>query len=365
MNITGIIVEYNPFHNGHIYHINKAKEITNCDLLVAVTSGNFTQRGEISVINKFDKTKAALENGVDLVVELPYIYTVQNASVFGSKAVEILDMLKVNNIVFGSETNNLEELKKFTDYCIDVDHLKEELSKGESFPKAYGLLAGSLFPNDILAVSYLKKIKETNIKPYSIQRTNNFNSEDIKEVASAKAIRKALKENADYRISTPLKIDNPIFNEELYPYLQRVLLTSDKKELDNIFLVSEGIENLLVKNAEEHDNYENFINASLSRRYTRARINRICLNIINNISKEDFSSLTDMDYVRVLGFNSKGQEYLKCLRDDENIKTVTQFKNIPLPYKRIEWKTSEIYGSFTNNRKEYLKKELKGPVIID
>ena len=156
MNVTGIIVEYNPFHNGHIYHINKAKEITNADLLIAVCSGNYVQRGEPSIINKFDKTRAALQHGVDLVVELPYIFTVQNASVFGQKSVEILNNLKVNSIVFGSECNNLEELNNFASHSINIDHLKEELDKGNSYPKSYGLLAGSLYPNDILAVSYLK-----------------------------------------------------------------------------------------------------------------------------------------------------------------------------------------------------------------
>ena len=111
MNISGIIVEYNPFHNGHLYHLNKTKELTNPDLIIAITSGNFTQRGEISIINKFDKTMAALEHGIDLVVELPYIYTLQNSSVFGKRSVELLNKLGINNLVFGSETNNLEELK--------------------------------------------------------------------------------------------------------------------------------------------------------------------------------------------------------------------------------------------------------------
>ncbi len=365
MNVSGIVVEYNPFHNGHLYHLNKVKEFTNPDLIIAITSGNFTQRGEISIINKFDKTKVALENGVDIVIELPYIYTVQNASVFGSKSVELLNKLKINNLVFGSETNNLEELKDFASYNIEIDYLKEILDQGNSFPKAYGLLAGSLYPNDILGIAYLKALENTNIKPFLIQRTNSYHSEELANIASAKAIREAIKNNQDYKIATPLTISSPIFNDDLYPYLQRLLLTMDKNALKDIFLVSEGIENLLISNTSKYDDYNSFINACVSRRYTKARIQRICTHIINQISKAEVNKLEPLDYVRVLGFNKKGQEYLRQFRKNEDVKIVTQFKNIPDSYKQIEWKVANLYATYTSDRKEYLKQELKGPIIID
>lgn len=363
MNVTGIIVEYNPFHNGHIYHINKAKELTSPDLLISVCSGNYVQRGEPSIINKFEKTKAALKYGVDLVVELPYIYTIQNATVFGQKSVEILNHLKVNNIVFGSECNNLEELKNFANHSINIDHLKEELDKGNSYPKSYGLLAGSLYPNDILAVSYLKAIKDTNITPYSIQRTNDYHDKDLKEISSALAIRKAIKENKDIKAQCSIEIKEPIFMSDMYSYLQRLLLTKSKEELKNIFLVSEGIENLLIKNAYEYNNYGDFLNYSISKRYTRSRINRICLNIMNNITKDEVNNLPPLDYIRVLGFNSKGQEYLKSIKDS-NIKIVSQFKKISESYKNIEWKVNNLYATYLNDKDSYIKEELKGPIII-
>lgn len=362
MNVTGIIVEYNPFHNGHLYHINKAKQLTSPDVLVAVTSGNFNQRGDISIINKFEKTKAALNNGVDLVVELPYAYTVQNAYVFGSKAVEILNMLNTNQIVFGSETNNIEELKKYAQLEVDVTRLKQLMHDGNSYPKSYGLLSSYLYPNDMLAVTYLKALASTNIKPISIQRTNDYHSTDIDIVSSATAIRKAIKENKDISSTTSLIIDNPIFNEDLYQYIRNILFTRSCLELSNIFLVSEGIENLLKTNAIKYDNYEDFIENSVSRRYTRSRIQRILLHIANNITKDEIASLPDMNYVRVLGFNSKGQELIRTLKDKTNI--VTQFKNIPEPYKNIEWKTSLVYSSLTSKPSEYIKQELKGPIIV-
>lgn len=362
MKIAGLIVEYNPFHNGHLYHINKAKELTNPDVLVAITSGNYNQRGDISIINKFDKTKAALENGIDLVVELPYIYTTQNAYVFGSKAVDILNKLNTNYLVFGSETNNLEELKKYAQLEVDVTRLKQLMHDGNSYPKSYGLLSSSLYPNDMLAVTYLKALAITNIEPISIQRTNDYLSQDLNIISSATAIRKAVKDNLDISKTTPIKINDPIFNEDLYPYIRNILFTHSSEQLSKIFLVSEGIENLLKDNAIKYDNYEDFINNSVSRRYTKSRIQRILLQIANNITKNEVSALPDNNYIRVLGFNNKGQELLKSLKEDVNI--VTQFKNIPEAYKDIEWRTSLTYSSLLKDGQAYIKQELKGPIIL-
>lgn len=362
MKISGIIVEYNPFHNGHLYHIEETRRLTEPDLLIGVCTGNYNQRGDVSIIDKFSKAKAALENGVDLVVELPYIYTVQNAYVFGSNAVKILDMLNCDHLVFGSETNNLEELKKYAELEVDVTRLKQLLHDGNSYPKSYGLLSGSLYPNDMLAVTYLKALRNTNIIPVSIQRTNSYHSEDLDIVSSASAIRKAIREGKDISKATPISIDEAVFNEDLYPYIRNLLFTKSSKELSDIFLVSEGIENLLKENAIKYDNYEDFIDACVSRRYTRSRIQRILLHIANNIKKEDVDNLPELNYIRVLGFNSKGQKYLKEIKEKTNI--VTSFKNIPQPFKDIEWKTSLIYASLLNDTSAYIKRELQEPVII-
>lgn len=362
MNVTGIIVEYNPFHNGHIKHIKEARKLTKADILIAITSGNFTQRGDVSILDKFEKTKAALDYGVDLVIELPYIYTVQNAKVFGEKAVELLNAIGVDSIVFGSETCNIEELNKYAELNINVDYLKEIMDTGLSYPKAYGLLASSLYPNDILAVSYLKAIKNTSIKAYPIKRTSKYHDTKLKKICSASAIRKAIKDKQDYSIGTPIKIKHPHFNDELYTYLRRLLFTKTKKDLQKIFLVSEGIEGLLIKNAYKYDNYDDFIYNSVSKRYTKARIQRVILQIINNIETKDVKSLGRLNYIRVLGFNSKGQKYLREFESNK-YKVVTQFKNIPNKYKDIEWKVSQIYASLYKKPQDYLLKELKGPII--
>lgn len=362
MKITGLIVEYNPFHNGHIRHIKESIKLTNPDLVIAITSGNFTQRGEVSIINKFDKTKAALKYGVDLVVELPYIYTVQNGNEFGKKAVQILNELGVTDIVFGSETNNINELNKMSSFNINIDNLKEIMSTGVSYPKAYGILTDSLYPNDILAVSYLKEINKTKITPHSINRTTKFHDTKLKKISSAKAIRNAIEHNKKIDIATPIKIKEPHFTKELYPLLRHSLLTQDVKQLNKIFLVNEGIENLLIKNALKYDTYEDFINNSISYRYTRSRIMRVCLHILTNLTKSDFKRYSKDKYIRVLGFNSKGQKYLKSLKNSK-IKITTLFKNINPDSKEIEWKASILYSSLLRKPNEYLKQELKGPII--
>lgn len=362
MNVTGIIVEYNPFHNGHIKHIKQALKLTKCDLLVAITSGSYCQRGDVSIINKFDKTKAALDYGVDLVIELPYIYTLQNAKVFGEKAIELLNAIGVNNLVFGSETNNIEELQKYAELNINVDYLKEIMATGLSYPKAYGLLASSLYPNDILAVSYLRAIKGKNIKAFPIKRTTKYHSDVLKKICSASAIRNAIKNKQDYSIGTPIKVKEPHFNNELYPYIRRILMTSSKEELSRIFMVSEGIENLLKKNAYAYDYYDDFINNCVSKRYTKARIQRVLVHILNNISKNEVGNINKLDYIRVLGFNAKGQEYLRNYHN-KSYRIVTQFKNIPEDYKNIEWKVASTYALLLKKPKEYLQKELKGPII--
>ncbi|MBQ5444332.1 MAG: nucleotidyltransferase family protein [Erysipelotrichaceae bacterium] len=361
MKRTGIIVEYNPFHNGHKYHIEQSRSLCDPDVLIACMSGNFNQRGDISIINKYEKTYAALSHGVDLVIELPYIYTVQNAYVFARSGVKLLQKLGIEELVFGSETGNLEELSKYADLEVDVTRLKELLHDGNSFPMSYGLLAGSLYPNDILAVAYLKALKDTSIKPLCIQRTNEYHSNNLDVIASATAIRNALQQGKDVSMATDISFDEPLFNKDLYPYIRRLLFTMSSEELRGIFLMSEGIENLLKRNAVRYDDYEDFLNASISRRYTRSRIQRILLHLCCHVRTKDVADLKEPDYIRVLGFNVKGRALLKEVREDVNI--VTLFKNIPEPYKSIEYRSDLLYASLLKDSNAYIKRQLEGPVI--
>lgn len=370
MIVTGIVVEYNPFHNGHIHHIKEARQKTNCDVLVAVMSGNFVQRGEPAIINKWERTKAALEHEVDLIIEIPFPFVNQNASVFAKAAVQLLKLAQCDYIVFGSETNNIEELKEFSNLNIRVDHLKELMDTGMSYPEAYGLLSKAFYPNDILAIAYLKALKGSNITPIAIQRTNHYHDQTINDqtIVSASAIRNALRNNEEISKTTPmaesLKSTHLNYMADFYPMIRSLLLTSDPQHLSKICLFSEGIENHLIKQAERYYNYDDFINNSTSRRYTTSRIQRTLVAMMTQIMQQEIDDLPPLNFLKVLGFNEIGQKYLRTLMDQE-IKVITRFNKIPEVYAQLELKTAAIYALNMNPSEidTTWNREFSGPII--
>ena len=210
MKIIGIIAEYNPFHNGHLYQINKIKEMYPDSLLVGVISSCFTQRGEISILNKWDKTKIAIEKGLDIVIELPFVYATQSSDIFAKGAIDILNKLKIDTLVFGTESDNIDKLKELADIQLNNTEynikVKEYLDKGLNYPtalnKALIELSSSKVdtPNDLLSLSYIKEIKRNNynIEVINIQRTTSYHGKDIKDnITSASNIRKLYLEGKD------------------------------------------------------------------------------------------------------------------------------------------------------------------------
>ena len=360
MQATGLIVEYNPFHNGHIYHLTKAKELTKPDVLVAVMSGNWTQRGTPAVTNKWERAKIAVTYGVDLVLELPYINAVQNADRFALGAVSILDLAKVSAIVFGSECGNLEALKEISEISFDPNHFKENLDAGYSYPASYDQFSSRYGPNDILGVAYLKALKETNIKPYVIKREVNYFDSNINKISSAYAIRQAIREHKDISETTPMNYLTKIPQwEDYYPLLRYILLTTPSSELHERFLVSEGIENLFIKEAIRNDSYSGFISACTTRRYTTSRIQRTLVHILSGTTTKEKNELPKLDYLRVLAYNQKGQEYLHELRN-KKIQIANKFIQIPLPYRDLEYKATLAYAFPQTMREQLIQQEIYG-----
>lgn len=363
MKACGIIVEYNPFHNGHLYHIKKAKEITNCDILIAITSTNFVQRGELSCLDKWLKTQIALDHGVDIVVELPYLYTVQNADIFAKGAVDTLALFDIDNIVFGSESNNLDNLQKIVSISKTIEfneRIKNYLDLGLSYPKSFDLSLNDLLdlnlkqPNDILGIAYLKALEKYQIIPYTIQRTNNYHSLDLdQDIVSASAIRNAIKNKEDISRFTPiaplLKNKDVKNIEDCYDYLKNLILIGD--DLEHILLVDEGINGLIKKNILKYDNYQDFIKNTITKRYSKAKINRILIHILTNTKKQD---LPKLEHARILGFSANGQSYLRFLN---NPALITNFKKLPEQIKNSELKATTAYAYLTNDialiKKEY------------
>ena len=369
MKVCGIIAEYNPFHNGHRYQIEQARKLSGCDMVIAVMSGNFVQRGEPAIIDKWKRAKVAIENGVDLVIELPYFYATQSASKFAYGAVELLKIAKVDYISFGSECANLENLQEIADTSLNPDNLRESMQTGMSFPRAYSLLTGSMEPNDILAVSYLKHLKGSNIQPVIVQRTSGYLSPEISENASALAIRKALKNNDSLANSTPmeeiLKESTLVYPEQFYPYLRTYLLTSSRKQLEDLFLFNEGIENHLRKCAADNDTYEGFLRDATTYRYTSNRIRRSILQAMVQLTKYEAQRLPALDHLRILAFNDTGKKWLHDMRK-EDMRICSKFADVPFPWRTLEYRSTLLYTSVlpSEERKGLLKLEISGAHYI-
>ena len=214
MEIIGLIAEYNPLHNGHLYHINKIKEKYPNSLLVLVLNGYFLQRGEVSIISKYDKTLLALEYGVDIVISLPTLYGVQSADTFANTSIKLLNYLKVNKIIFGSETNDIDKLTLIANKSLELDEsndLKETLKSGMNYPTALSKVINESFTynsNDLLGICYINSIIKNNynIKAETIQRTNNYlDTASCEDIVSASNIRQKIKNNIELNIRNFVK----------------------------------------------------------------------------------------------------------------------------------------------------------------
>lgn len=341
--VLGIIAEYNPFHNGHYYHLQKSKKETGSKYTIAVISGNFTQRGSTSLVNKWSKAKMALASGIDLVLELPVLYAISSAENFAEGSIKILDSLKiVDTISFGAETPHLELLNSIADVLVQEPKefksiLSHELKKGLSFPKARenalmmylndirkyaGILSS---PNNILGIEYLKalKRKKSNIAPYCLERfESDYNSTGVNgNMASSTAIRNIIKNNgfhilpklmpeSSYSIlMDELKIghivpDLSTFEKEIIYTLRKMSLA----EIAELPDVSEGLEYAIKNAANSCNSLIEFFNIIQSKRYANTRLRRILLYALFGIQKKDMQTAKKVTpYARVLGWNDNGK----------------------------------------------------------
>lgn len=357
MHVIGIIAEYNPFHKGHLYQINKIKEKYPNSLLVVVTSSSFTQRGDISLLNKWDKTKIALENNVDLVVELPFVYSTQSSDLFAEGAISILNTLKIDTLVFGTERDNISDLELLADIQINnieyQDKVKEYLSQGLNYATSTNKALEDLTsikvdtPNDLLALSYIKQIKKHNypIKYINIKRTTSYHgSEVLDNITSASNIRKLyLSDNSiDNLIPFDKKNLYKIDMNKYYDILKYKILAEDTS-INKYQTVDEGIESRIIKSIYTSNNYEELIQNIKTKRYTYNKISRMLLHILVGFTKKDASNIS-IDYIRVLGFTRRGQEYLNKIKKELSIPLVIGYKKNISKVLDIELKATKIYA---------------------
>ena len=416
MKAVGLVTEYNPFHNGHLYHLNKAMELTGADISVAVMSGDFVQRGELAVLDKYTRASMALNSGVNLVVELPVNYAVSSAESFAAGALKVLDYIKADSIAFGSESGNIERLSKLAHIlCDNEDTLYNEISKytanGISYAAARQKTVEKLTDkdtaamltssNNILAVEYLKAIIKNNyaIKPYTIKRKgDSYNDTDIRsDYASATALRGNLKaDNISKYI--PVKAGlilssntNYIYpddiTEALFTRLLDILFASSYDK--NVFIenvmrypdVNKEIAGRLYKSAmdmitrtvpqgaESKDNgafsFGSLCEHIKTKEVPLSRIKRALVRITLGLDKKHMEKYANEPYIRVLGFDKKGQEYLSYIRKTVEVPLITKIAD----YKEMlldDIHAANIYNMIVAGK--YGVKELgdfvRGPVRV-
>lgn len=399
MNITGIITEYNPFHNGHLYHLNSAKNSTKCDGIVCIMSGNFVQRGEPALIDKWKRAEMALLNGVDLVIELPTFYSLSSAEFFASGAIKILNNIGVvKNIFFGSESGKIELLYKIAKLLtLESDilqyNIKENLKTGVTYAKAREAALINILnddsltevlsnSNNILGIEYIKALLKinSNINALTMKREGSkYNDKDLNTIfSSATSIRENLKNGHDlsslkpYMPKASLDILNNliednypfIFEKEMYEYIKYKLLTNCIN-FNNLFEAKEGLDNKFLKEIYFSSSYEDLIFRIKSKRYTYTKISRLMTQIFLSLDNYSFHELIKDEnlYARVLGFNNTGKLILKEMKKNSTIPIITKVpKHINNPLLSLDIQATKAY-SILNSKVNPLSDYLISPII--
>lgn len=357
MKIVGLITEYNPFHNGHQYHIEKALEITGADAVVVVMSGNFVQRGTPAIMPKHLRTEAALKGGASVVIELPVCYATGSAEFFAYGAVSILEKLCcVDSICFGSECGNIEVLQDLAEIIHNEPKQYQEslnlyLRQGNSFPLARqkamkdflkSNVADSILgePNNILGIEYLKALYrlDSKMKPYTIQRiSSHYHDEYLKETySSASAIRKAINDldTFDWSSQVPASLTSlyqenyqlryPVYTNDFSLLLKYKLLNETKESLMAYADVSEELANRILNNLTGYVSFEQFCELLKTKEITYSRISRALLHILLDIKEKD---LIEIEYAHILGFRIADSEVLSQMKKHSSISLVTKLAN--------------------------------------
>ena len=378
MRVIGIVAEYNPFHLGHLYQINKVKEMYPESIIIAIVSSCFTQRGDVSIINKWDKANICLSNGIDMVIELPFFFATQSSDIFARGAISLLNKLNIDTLVFGTEMDSIDSLKKMAEVQLNDkgydDLVKYYLNLGYNYPTSLSKAIRDKLdieinkPNDLLALSYIKQIMLINkdIQVVNIKRTNDYHSKEVNSnIVNASLIREYLRDNKDINDFIPNYDTSVLYNVSINDFflLLKYQIVNNIDNLDKFLTVDEGIENRIRKCIRNSDNWDELVKNIKTKRYTYNKINRMFIHILTNLTKEDIKNIS-IDYVRVLGFNKKGQSYLNKIKKDIDIPIVTNYKNNISRLFDLEYRINYIYSIIVDEK--LIKEEIShNPIIID
>lgn len=385
MKTVGIVVEYNPLHNGHQYHFSEAKKVTRSDAVIAVMSGNWLQRGEPAIVNKWARTRMALEMGVDLVIELPFTYSTQNAEMFAYGAVATLDATGiVDSLCFGSESGDLDWMMTLAETLSNEPEnfqlaLKKHLSQGLSYPHAYGQAIHATVaatrslphsvsqPNNILGLNYLMALfrLQSAIKPFTITRQKaGYHQQEISDqsIASATAIRKRIFEDqslARLKPYVPLYTLQQLEREwaegrapnsfdSFGSPLFHMIHTQSVSQLSDIYECNEGLEYRLIQSVRKATSVEELIQLMKTKRYTWNRIQRLLVHILFRRTEADMKQLQPWKgprYIRVLGFSTAGQKLLhQMTRSKAKVPVITNVKREPDSMLAWDIRAAQVYN---------------------
>ncbi|MCG8483343.1 MAG: nucleotidyltransferase [Clostridia bacterium] len=349
MKVLAIVSEYNPFHNGHLYHLRESIKMTDADYTICVMGGNFLQRGEPALFDKWIRTEAAVKSGIDVVFELPAVFACSSAEYFAGAAVKIINGLGcVTHISFGSEHGNIQELLQIAETITYQPEtyqsaFKKHMAKGLSYAQANQLSLEGMShlshiaakPNNILGIEYLKALLtlESAIIPITVKRKDaQYHDTSIGgNICSATAIRNQLKQNQSFdSLSKVIPSDaydhlqkyissgvKPLFLSDFFQLIQYKILTSGLDDLQGIYSTKEGLEYRIMNYIRKSENLEELIKNIKTKRYVQTSIQRLLIHILLNISKQDVKYITEENclYGRILGFSSKGSELIRHIKE--------------------------------------------------
>ncbi|WP_010301786.1 nucleotidyltransferase [Kurthia senegalensis] len=378
MNATGVIVEYNPFHNGHLHHIKQSKILTDADIVIAVMSGHFLQRGEPSFVNKWLRTKMALLNGVDLVIELPYAFSTAPAVDFAKGGIALLDALGCQSIAFGSEEGQIEPFlavysaieTQTSTFQLNVQQaVKNGVSYAKALNSAYAQLATTStqkfadlsLPNNILGYHYVEQIfkQKSEMKPFTIPRVASGYHDAIHEgttIQSATGIRQAVFEQSLQTVETFMPASNYALLQQtnlmnwdrLYPLLRYELLRTPPEQLAQFAEVTEGIEHLLIKAAKTCETFQTFMERIKSKRYTWTRLQRMLTHIVTGFTSEQLSESQRPSYARILGMTTNGQKYISTHKKQFKLPLISRVASFEDAMLAQDIKATDIYLHASN-----------------
>jgi predicted nucleotidyltransferase len=402
MKAVGVVVEYNPFHNGHLFHLQQAKKQSGADVAIAAMSGNFLQRGEPALVSKWARTNMALSAGVDIVFELPYRFATQHAETFAEGSVSILSAAGCSNLVFGSESGDMEAFERTVLFLEEhnekfQENIKFFTLKGNSYPKSISLSFQSLSPsgtfidisspNNILGLHYIQAIirQGSRMRPDTISRKSaGYHDEHFSSatIASATSIRKALFGEAGEMNTIQRLVPYSTFEqlsqykkefggfhswENYWPLLKYKLLQSSPSEISNFYEVEEGLENRLSSAAASASSFHEFMEAIKTKRYTWTRLQRVCLHILTNTKKDNMKKpQKTVNYLRLLGATEKGREYLKLQKKNFTLPVISKLSAYTDPDLDLDIKASRIYalGQNGEGQMRLLHEEFSRPPIM-